>query len=683
IQLPLSLSIQPRASLESFLCVLSGMVWFYAALQWPINFSGRRRLFFGLSILLIVSAAWVVQGHLLGFYSIEMDGSTASGFFLEASQRANFFALGGILTFAYAFEGVRHRLAMPLFGFAASTLCFAALYVGEARDGLVLYYFGVFLWLVWSLCFERLPRFCRIGLPLMLLAFGLLFWMSERDGEDFRSAAKIDLQTAGAVEADLSRDTLSMILDAPLSGVGLGNFSAVFPQYRGATQAGRLIEHPGSDFLWLAAEGGLLALILLVALLGIYFQRCRGFNQGGSAFYRRLALLGLIIFLGLSLVDVPMHHPGTLYAGLLFAALLLPRGASRESYIKPWVWRVSGVILCGAGLIWIVAGSLSWPFHSSVQYTYLQKRLADRASVEDFSTAQSIASDWIQMRPLDWNAYSQRAQLTLAMGGSRDEVAADFERARFADPLSGEVRFSEGVAWLGYDNERALLAWEAALSLDLVEREETFQGMLASTIEHPGILIGLARLSEIDVGYRSALLEFLRGEDLTRELRRDLAKDAALSMFTPGQRSRIVENWIEHGDLSSAQEYLDLQEGNLENEWWLRALVYKNQANFQQAVETIRRNLEVPTVPPVDLDASALARLSRQFVVQPGDLSKGMALLYVHLQDEDFEQALVVVETMLESEQAPKSLHYWKAECLYQTEEFIESWYALEMYLEQ
>ena len=58
------------------------------------------------------------------------------------------------------------------------------------------------------------------------------------------------------------RDATDMIVDAPLTGFGLGSFSAVFPQYRDASASYHRLAHPDSDFFWLASEGGLIAVAL-------------------------------------------------------------------------------------------------------------------------------------------------------------------------------------------------------------------------------------------------------------------------------------------------------------------------------------------------------------------------------------------------------------------------------------
>ena len=116
LELPSSLSVQPWISFEAWLMALAGFAWLYAALQWKINLPGRRCLFFCLSILLSVIAGAVVWGNLFGARYPGAEETYAFSFFPSPHQTANLLLLGGIVTFAYAMEGIRIRNPIPLLG---------------------------------------------------------------------------------------------------------------------------------------------------------------------------------------------------------------------------------------------------------------------------------------------------------------------------------------------------------------------------------------------------------------------------------------------------------------------------------------------------------------------------------------------------------------------------------------
>lgn len=681
IDLPASLSVHPWSGMEAYFCVLAGIVWLYSALQWRINYSGRRRLLFGLSLLLSIWAGWVISRYFLGLYQVDAASTGAPGFFDAGPQRAIFFALGGIVTFGFALEGFRHRLAMPLFGVLATLLCFALLYIGDAREGLVVYYIGVIVWLVWSLWLGRLPRSIKWGLPLCALVFGLVVWLNGRGIADIPGLTRFDLGAASQVERGVARDSLELFIDSPVGGVGLGAFVAVFPQYQDASISHLPITHPGSDWLRLLSEGGLFSVALLTLALCFYLRRCRDSGGGGSSTYRKLALVAALAFLGLSFTNLPADQPGTLYFGLLLAALALPAGAQEATKMPPLIWRLLGLLLVFVGLIWIVAGSLGWPFHSTVYYERLQSQLTSPALESRHAEALDLVDEWLELGPMNWRGYTERARRTLLLGGDFREAAYDFERARFVEPVSGRVAFEEGLIWINLDVERAMAAWEIALSRELDDADAIFAEMLSYTGNSPNILNGVARLSESRPNFRSALLNHLRGSDFMRELWRELDVDPGLSHFNRSQRSTIVENWIEHGDFDSARDFLSKHAGQLDNAWWLQSLIYKNQVNFRQAVDSIRDALEPPELLAAAVEDASLVRVSRQFAIQPSDTAKGFALLAAYLEKEDYNEALSVIDALLDTAEPRTLLYYWRAECLYRINDFIESWFAFETYL--
>lgn len=95
IDLPGVLSVQPWISFEAWLLLLAGVAWLYVALQFPINLSGRRRLFFYVSILFAAMAGLVVWGNLMGLHYPGAGDAGTFSFFPDRNQTANFLALGG------------------------------------------------------------------------------------------------------------------------------------------------------------------------------------------------------------------------------------------------------------------------------------------------------------------------------------------------------------------------------------------------------------------------------------------------------------------------------------------------------------------------------------------------------------------------------------------------------------
>jgi hypothetical protein len=685
-ELPGVLSVQPWISFEAWLLVLAGFAWLYVALQLPINLRGRHRLFFFVSILFAAMAGLVVWGNLMGLHYPGADEAGTFSFFPDRNQTANFLALGGVVTFAYAMEAVRLGKLFPLIGALASGLCLVALVLSESRVGVVLYFLGMAIWYGCNLRARTLPRFLKIGFPVVVTMLCLVVMSVDKAAQgvsSFAASTTAEPQLGDGVRWGLYQDASRMLLDAPLTGFGLGSFSVVFPQYREASASPEAVFHPESDFIWLATEGGLLALGFLLFVLVGYALRCRGFMQGMSASYRVLALAPVLLFFLHSLMDVSGHRPGTVYLAILFAALALPGRNRPKSYFSLRCWRFVGVGLMLFGLVWLLAGAFGLPWHSSVRLKQLQSQVQSDLEMLDTRAAGEAMASWLQFRPLDWQAYFQRAELALSASDvDVDAASLDFERARFVEPVLGSLSYAEGVLWLPHDVDHTLAAWRETLSRELEDVDLTFARMVDQAEGSSALSSGLARISEANPHHRALYLSLARGDILTDELRLELEEDPSLSKFTLEQRTQIVTNWIEHGNLLLAEAFVDEHADSLINSWWLKALCLKDQAKFEEAVGVVREHVELPKLPVVEEEDMVLSRLVRAYVVASDDVMQGTALLYYYTEQSDFEQALLVVDRMLETVEPPLSLYYWRAECLFQIEDYIESWFALEVYFE-
>jgi O-antigen ligase len=681
IDLPISLSVQPWISFEVWLMVLAGFAWLYATLQWRVNSTGREWLFFWLSLIISAIAVIHIWENLAAARYRGVEDVMVFSFSPNRSQVTNFLAIGGVATFAYAVEGIRRRKLIPFLGVPATILCLIGLITGGSLAGALIYVVGIFCWFIYSLTSRSIPRSFKIGLSIVILAISFVAISNEKTVTRILEFASPDTEIGHEFRVKIYEDVIDMILDAPLTGSGLGVFSAVFPQYRDASANHQQVVHPGSDFFSLASEGGLLAIALFGSFLVAYLARCRGLSQGPSGAYRVFALIAVVIFLLHSMVDVPGHRPGAVYFAILFAALAIPSNGREPSLLKPIYWRVLGGVLITMGILWMISGVFGVPLHSSVRVENYKDEIAASIQVEDFAKAQKSTDDWLALDPMNWRPYFQSAQLTLLGDGNIEDAAADFRRARFVEPIIGNVSYEEGLVWLNIDLDRAISAWRDTLFRELHSKEFTFDQMLKQVSDSPERFERLARLSEMDPFYRSRFLCFLRSEDFMQELQLDLAKDPALSRFSTEERTDILSNWVRRGDANSAEKFLESYGDSLNKSWWVWSLLRKEQADLEGAVEHIRGNIKIPKVQEVELDDATFARLNREFAVAPKDIYKGTILLFAYLERGDYHSAIPVIDGMLESYKPPIYLHYWRAECFYQIDEFIESWYTFETYL--
>lgn len=684
LDLPIGLSVQPWNSIESWLMVLAGFGWFYAALNWRLNSGGRRRLFFCLSLILLIWAGMTAVENPERNPAMIETGMALLGSFQKWDSTVNLLVPGGVVTFAYGMDSFRLRRVTPLIGLFASFLCLTALFLGGSRFGVILYFLGVSLCFIITLRSRLISRRRKIVFSFVYLAVvggicSQIKWISEFN--DLRVEVEADYTSRMAVYSD----TLDLIRENPLTGVGLGSFSAIFPQYRDASANHQPILHPESDLLWLASEGGLLAVALFGIFLFAYFRKCRGIKAAPDRRFHLFALIVVGTFLLYTLVDVPMHQPGIVYVLILFAVLAISDDKCQPFRLSPVFWRVGGLGFVVIGMLWIVSG-LGWlSFHSSTRVQRYQEALKSSIEAERYDDAKQNANHWLALHPMDWRAYTERAKMTLLDGGDKNEAIKDFERARFVEPNLGVVTYEEGLAWIDGDKKRAIDAWYDTLLREVENPGVLFKQMLYTVRKSPDRTRRMARISEIDPYYRSLLLTYLRSNPLMQQLELELSRDPELSKYSSTQRTEIVRNWIQHGDLKSAETFLREHEKSLSNVWWLWSLLRKEQSDTQDALKYLRSRIEViPVVESeIEIDREIFERFSREYALAPNNWLKGRRLIYACLEQGKYEQAVSVLEKMLQSDSPPVQLYYWFAESLYRAGKYRESWSAFETYFEK
>lgn len=686
IDLPASLTVQPWMTIEAWLSALAGLAWFYAATSWPINYNGRKHFYVLFSVVLGLLAALVLWGQ---HKQILYPGTGAAGTFSfspDPQQTIVFLAVGGVAAFGYFMTAIGTRQILPILGLVAAVLCAFALVWSYSGAGGGLFFAGLLLWYCLQLKFGRMPKSVKRIFPLLLLLLApvLLDFVSI----DHLAAERVNtnqaVADAGATTPTV-KDVFAMVQDAPLTGHGLGNFTAVSPQYQSQLTQVEPWRGPESDVLWLTAEAGLLGFLALLGFLLAYFVRCVGFNQGPSSSYRVVALGALLVFLLATLVDVPGHQPGTVYFVILLAALAMPASSRPEPPIMPRLgWRLVGGLLVLCGLLWGLAGLSGLPLHSKVALAKYQSVIEQELAGEADRSTASAADLWVGVEPLNWRAYHQRALRHLVLSQDEAAAAADFRRARFVAPRSGLVALEEGIAWASRDSGRALAAWREMFGLTLMDSEKAYARLLEAAGANRDLLAGLSEISELSLDFRLAYWQHLKGEDFMQELRRGLEKDPDLSAYTVEQRGMLLEKWIQDGDKEAAERFLLANESSLNRSWWLWSQLRKNQARFEEAVQHIREAIAAPKLPEQELKGRSLERLIREFEVSPDNMLRGAALLQYYIGEKNYRAIREVTEQMIEAEEnAPKYVRYWHAESYFQLRDYIESWFQFELYLKQ
>ncbi|MGH1335478.1 MAG: O-antigen ligase family protein [Aureispira sp.] len=185
------------------------------------------------------------------------------------------------------------------------------------------------------------PRFLAIGGGTLCLSLGLVWLLSSQ--HQIANAPVKRIQALFTYEDtknehtetiqerfSLWNNTLEMIQDAPVLGVGLGNWKIHFPKYSMAglrsEQGAIFFQRPHNDYLWIASEMGVLGLIaylgVLLSSLFFAFRILKKTAQEEPSTYAiTLAMTsGLVAFLIFSFFDFPKERPvHLLWSGFIIA----------------------------------------------------------------------------------------------------------------------------------------------------------------------------------------------------------------------------------------------------------------------------------------------------------------------------------------------------------------------------
>jgi O-antigen ligase len=344
----LSFSVAPGATLEAGILLLSA---FYLA--WGVHARGSR---VGLRLLLLAGVMHAVLGYVL----LEMDGTTSTrvlwiydlpevlapygsypnknhfaGLMLiaagagcallarrwtvalrrtsELGLRARSAALtgGGVL-----------RLLIPVVGIAAVGL---SVFACGSRGASLALAGGLVIVVLAAGVLRRRLIVLPVAAVLLVTAGGV--WLAAQG----KSQSVLErLVPAGRYlnRPRLWRNALEMALSYPVTGTGMGTFALVFPRHQ-KFASDREFLHAESDWVQVAAEGGILGLCLLVVLgIGILKTTASAWRSGGSR--RALmagASVGLVAVFLHGFVDVSLHIPANLLAfGVLLGSLPVRTG---------------------------------------------------------------------------------------------------------------------------------------------------------------------------------------------------------------------------------------------------------------------------------------------------------------------------------------------------------------------
>ncbi|PAW79553.1 MAG: hypothetical protein B9S32_03175 [Verrucomicrobia bacterium Tous-C9LFEB] len=674
LSLPGTITPQPWLTLESWLLLALGLSWLVYATsllmvsrtRWNLArfYVTGAGLLAGLAILCALAKQPLPFWHAAQHF----------GFFPNRNQMGDWLALAALLIPALLYEDWgRHRL-LTVWWLLVLGVIGAALVMNYSRAGVLIFFAGSTLFLLWISLMRRWTGRLMIGMAIAIsmVTLFLLFGGETRDRLQ-RMAQPSDEPRYSRLE--IQKDALALKHSSPWTGVGLGNFNAVFPFARDASRSEARILHPESDWVWLIAEVGwgalVVALIGYAIVMGLHFP----VERGTARTLRLAAAIAVLGFAVHGLVDVSAHRLGSFLPVCLFALLLIhPRYLEPASNGLRLGFRWLGLVWClvGAFFIWSWYSPRLLPASAGV---IRAKQTADAALAKgDSVTAMVVLNQALGWSPLDWELYYRRAtaQLVTYPTGAR----LDFLRARTLEPNSSLLPKQEGLLWLNLSPIATLTAWNEALRRDRHNVAELYSELLQQGGRVPLVREGLKNTA---LNRPDLFLIFVYGLTLEefREMRlRLLARDPKLATFSAIQQQEFFRFWSEKEGLASFVETAQSMPTWKNAATPYLARRHAEQGDYAQAYTLLHATRPDPVYPQLNTGGS-LEALQARALQRPDDFANAYVLTRTYLAASNYTAALETIRRVTPQKGCPAYFFHLQAEVAARLGLWEEAWKSL------
>ncbi len=667
-----TVSPDPRATFESWLVVAAMVTWLWACLGQGASVSGRRLAIYTLA----VGGAVISLAALYDFYVQAIPWWPRTGFgasegfgpFSNRNHASSLAAISTVLCAASAYDAWRRRSSLVWVFALLLWAPLVSIFLNTSRGGLLLLFIGAAVWLTSSTMNKGLFRKVVVGASVFLVVVSIAFVSTGRLGGRLRSLIQEEKVSplTSSLRVDLAAETLSVVADRPWVGQGFDSFVPVFPLVSDLDLPDLRLLHPESDLLLLLFEGGLLGLLPCVVLL-VWFARstCPWRHSTASREpsleradrrLRHAAAIGAGMALLHSIFDVPNHLVGyAMHTALLMGLAVRPASLhALGGLIQRGAFTLAGLGAAAVGVLWLGTGLRQWTPDLPTSVPFLRERVVDETRHGRYREALPLVDRMIWLAPLDYRYYYLRAQVLLQLRQRPGRALRDFGRSRALEPNYAMNCFEEGVYWLGFVPELAIIPWRECLRRqhDPDVSSRFYSPMCEKAQTYPEILPALWTLAE-NAGMRVTFLSHLRPANGWQDyLTKFLALYPRLETVEPGHLHVLLILWNNNGDRPALFKLLE-EHPRLQSQGW-RILAQEMARNGRYddalalAAKYLKRQSRAALSGPSDI-----ARLERAFLFHPADPRPGVELYHAQRAAGNLAGARVTAEKVAALPDAP------------------------------
>jgi hypothetical protein len=654
-----------------------GLAWTYYVFAQRFDLGLRQRLWSAYCIGILILAAvmtvsFALKGQIPFWPKVEQ-----FGFFPNRNQTSNVLAMGGIMIYAIGLRQLQKQRRSWWLWIYSLALIFWALVINYSRSGIALFFGGAIVWHAFWIHSSSDRRRPAIALAALLALALILATIGGATLARFNPKTPDGLGSNEPSRLAIQHDAWQISTQAPVLGIGLGNFGAIFSAKKKFYDAQKAAIHPESDIFWTAVEMGWPAVILLVVFLGWWIRQCLPLLSGTEQRLRAAAMTAVGAFIVHGFFDVSGHRIGALWPALFLATTSMrPNVHFRSSIWVSHVFRIIGMALLALGVWWFASFLELKTLPTSLQRQRVQSRIDEALTNGNFSQALQPASKLLTIAPLDWNGYQARG---VAEAASHDKAAAqrDFAIAQYLLPFWPELWWREGVAWMiAGEIDDSFATW-GEMFHRFPNAAPGFYRQMYELIKGDTDLTDRWRV--LGRENKQCLLVFFRVAgpvEFRVELNRLLAADPELQLFDSTEKSTLFRAWYERGDkLGLAQalrEHLEWERIG----WRELARTYGDYADYRSACDIVHKYAQLPQIPDVGSDES-LADIEAKARLHPSDASAAAYLCVALAKSGQTDQSLARIQAIRSMPGCPAYVAWLEGQLWEGRDNWKNAWTAL------
>lgn len=669
------LTAQPWITWDGMLFLTGGMILFgYWALQMPDPQTRRQvlRIFALIMTLfsLLILAVYFGNYPMPGWHSPRNLGP-----FENRNQLSSILAVSLLVLLALFANDIKKHRTWALVWVLAASAQFYLLVLNYSRAGVVLLFLGGLAWMVLNFDSGRAKGKWALMFVALALLLSSFFLFGGNTLSRFETSGAW-LEFAGSARLAIQQDTLSLIKDQCLSGVGLGNFAEVFPQYRSTFQSDSFVRHPESDWLWLTAELGIPGLLLFLVLGGLWLRGVFPLKSGTDKHLRSICLVSVLVVAVHGLVDVPLHRAGVVLPVLFLASLALQSlEQGRTGLWAERCWRMVGVGMLFWGLVTLVEAAGLWSKPGQYRVAGAVEKLPVLWAENKKDDALSLINRALASGPMTWELYYWRAAFQLKSGevsGARD----DFRRARFFEKNSSHLPMYESLQWLPVRPGLAVSAANEMLQRSRYATEVKFRTVLdealrlgdEDVVEQLRLLA--RRYPELEHYYLETAPE-AEFDSWLNDNKRSSRHGEAHWFWTLLQKRKSDDYLLEW-----ASDRPDI----LKRHYVRLAGMLASKNEWQKAYFLVKNQMPAAVLPEPDHSDSARDDAGKKHLLYPEDLAAAGRVIRADMDEGSFNTALVKILAVLEKKTPPSHFYYLAAICYEKLEDWERAFLSLRRY---